>query len=152
MFASLEIAFGLVIWCGVLWDGFATIVLPRTVAPMRRVSGRFYRSSWFFWAAVGSRIRRRELQLTFLAVYGPLSVMLLLLIWAGLFLVAFAMIYHGLGPRFEADRGAVGFGSLLYLSGSTFLMLGLGDITSTDPVARCFMILEMRWASSSSVS
>jgi hypothetical protein len=36
------------------------------------------------------------------------------------------MIYHGLGPRFEADRSAVGFGSLLYLSGSTFLTLGLG--------------------------
>lgn len=142
MFACLEIAFGLLIWCGILWDGFATIVLPRTVAPMRRVSGRFYKLSWFFWATVGSRIRRRELQLTFLAVYGPLSVMLLLVIWAGLFLVAFAMIYHGLGARFEPERSTVGFGSLLYLSGSTFLTLGLGDITSTDPVARFFMILE----------
>jgi hypothetical protein len=68
--------------------------------------------------------------------------MLMLLIWAGLLLIAFAMVYHGLGPRFEADRGAVGFGSLLYLSGSTFLTFGLGDITSTDPLARFFMILE----------
>jgi hypothetical protein len=91
---------------------------------------------------VGRRIRGRELQLTFLAVFGPLSVMLLLLLWAGLLIFAFGVIYHGLGPRFQADRGSIGFGSLLYLSGSTFLTLGLGDITSTDPVARFFMILE----------
>jgi hypothetical protein len=30
----------------------------------------------------------------------------------------------------------------LYTSGSTFLTLGIGDITSTDPTARAFMILE----------
>ena len=34
--SSLEISVGSLIWLGVLWDGFATIVLPRTVAPMRR--------------------------------------------------------------------------------------------------------------------
>ncbi len=62
--------------------------------------------------------------------------------WAGLMIFAFAMIYHGLGPRFHADRGPVDFGALLYTSGSTFLTLGLGDITSTDPLARFFMILE----------
>jgi hypothetical protein len=84
MLSRLEFAIGLLIWCGVLWDGFATIVLPRTVAPMRRVSGRFYRWSWRLWAAAGRGIRQPELRLSFLAVYGPLSVMLLLLLWAGL--------------------------------------------------------------------
>ncbi len=50
-------AVGLLSWWGVLWDGFATIILPRTVAPMRRISGRFYRWSWRLWSAVGRRIR-----------------------------------------------------------------------------------------------
>ncbi len=53
MLSRLEFAVGLLIWCGVLWDGFATIILPRTVKPMRRLSGRFYRWSWRLWAAVG---------------------------------------------------------------------------------------------------
>ena len=109
---------GLLIWCGVLWDGFASVVLPRTVAPMSRLSGRFYRLSWLFWASVGRSIRRRELQLTFLAVYGPLSVMLLLLIWAGLMLFAFAVIYHGLGPRFD---GRSQFGRLRIAAVSEWL-------------------------------
>jgi hypothetical protein len=142
MLSWLKIIAGVLIWWGVLWDGFATIVLPRTVAPMGRVAGRFYRWSWLLWAAVGRRIRRPELRTSFLAVYGPLSVMFLLVLWAGLLIVAFAMIYHGLGNKFQADRGSIGFGSLLYMSGSTFFTLGLGDIISVDPLARFVMILE----------
>lgn len=142
MWHELELAAGLLIWLGSLWDGFATIILPRTVAPMRRLSGRFNRLSWRLWAAVGRRIEPEGLRLSVLAVYGPISVVLLLVIWAGLMIVAFAMIYHSLGPRFQADRGPLDFGAMVYMSGSTFLTLGLGDITSADPTARTFMILE----------
>src|SRR6516165_2635069 len=105
MLRWLELAFGLLIWLGVIWDGFATIVLPRTVAPMRRLSGRFNRWSWRLWAAVGRRIGPLGLRLSFLAVYGPISVILLLIIWAGLMIVAFALIYHALGPRLQAAFG-----------------------------------------------
>jgi Ion channel len=142
MLLWLEFAAGLVIWCSVAWDGFATIVLPRTVAPMRRVSGRFYWGSWLLWAAVGRRIQHRDQQLVFLAVYGPLSIMVLLVLWASLMIFAFAMIYHGMGPRFLSESGFVGFGTLLYMSASTFLTLGLGDVTSPDPLARLFVLLE----------
>ncbi len=141
MLSWLEFAAGLLIWCGVLWDGFATIILPRTVAPMRRFSGRFYRWTWLLWAAVGRRIRQPELRLSFLAVYGPLSVVLLLVLWAVMMIVAFTLIYHGLGSHFEA-AGSVGFGTLLYMSASTFLTLGLGDVTSPDAIARLFILLE----------
>src|SRR5262245_51263294 len=136
MLSWLELAVGLLIWCGVLWDQFATIILPRTVAPMRRVSGRFYRRSWLLWAAVGRRIRQPELRLSFLAVYGPLSVILLLILWAGLIIVAFTMVYQGLGPRFLSAAGSVRFGTLLYTSASIFLTLGLGDVTAPDSIAR----------------
>jgi hypothetical protein len=142
MLRWLEFAVGLVIWLAVIWDGFATIVLPRTVAPMRRLSGRFNRWSWRLWAAVGRRIGPRGLQLSFLAVYGPISVIVLLIIWGGLMILAFAMIYHGLGPRFQSASGPIGFGTLVYMSASTFLTLGLGDVTSADPIGRLFIILE----------
>jgi hypothetical protein len=138
----LEFSLGLVIWVRILWDGFATVILPRTVAPRNRVSGRFYRRTWLLWAAVGRRIRQPQHRLSFLAIYGPLSVTALIVVWAGLLIIAFALIYHSLGERFQANRGSTAFGALLYMSGSTFLTLGIGDITSTDPLARCFMILE----------
>ena len=41
MLGLIELAVGLFIWVFLLWDGFATIVLLGTVAPMRRLSGRF---------------------------------------------------------------------------------------------------------------
>jgi hypothetical protein len=142
MRALFELTFGMLIWLGVLWDGFATIVLPRTVAPMRRFSGRYYKWSWRLWAALGGRIEPKGLRLSFLAVYGPISIMLLLILWGGLVIIAFTIIYVGLGPRFQAASGPVGLGTLLYMSGSTFLTLGLGDVTSADPIGRCFIILE----------
>ena len=95
-----------------MWDGFATIVLPRTVAPLRRLSGRFYRSSWWVWAAIGRRINSPELRLAFLAVYGPISVVLLLVIWAALAVLGFALIYFGLKSRFRIGRGPRGLRQL----------------------------------------
>lgn len=139
---SLSLALGLLIWAGVMWDGFSTIVLPRTVAPMKRLSGRFYKRSWQFWSLIGQRIRANELRLSFLAVYGPLSVMLLLVLWASLAIVAFALIYQGSGSQFEENNVPVSFGTLLYMSASTFLTLGLGDVTSTESLGRTFVIFE----------
>ena len=142
MLRWLEFVVGLLVWLGVIWDGFATIVLPRTVAPMKRLSGRFNRLSWRLWAAAGRRISPPDRQLIFLAIYGPISVMVLLILWGGLMILAFTLIFQGMGPRFQGGTGPLGFGALLYMSASTFLTLGIGDITSTDPIARSFVILE----------
>jgi hypothetical protein len=142
MLRALSLAIGLVIWVGAMWDGFATIVLPRTVAPMRRLSGRFYHASWWVWSKAGLSIKSPGLRLAFLAVYGPISVVILLVIWGTLAVLGFAFIYLGLGAHFDSTAGAVDFGSLICLSGSTFLTLGLGEVTSADGVSRTFMILE----------
>ncbi len=68
--------------------------------------------------------------------------MVLLILWGGLMILAFTLIFQGMGPRFQGGTGPLGFGAMLYMSASTFLTLGLGDITSTDPIARSFVILE----------
>ena len=142
MYAPLEFAVGLIIWWIALWDSFATIVLPRTVAPMKRPSGRFNKLSWWVWAFIGRRINNPQLRLTYLATYGPVSVILLLILWGGLMILAFALIYQGMGSQFNAASGTVGFGTLVYTSALTFLTLGLGDVTSPEPIGRFFVILE----------
>jgi Ion channel len=133
---------GILIWVGTIWDGFATVVLPRTVTPMKRLSGRFYSWSWSLWAAIGRRITAPGMALAFLSVYGPISVMCLMIIWGTLMVGGFTLIYRGLGTRFVGPDGPVGFGTLLYMSGSTFMTLGLGDVTSHEPLGRMFMIFE----------
>jgi hypothetical protein len=81
MLGQFELPFGLLIWGGVLWDGFVTVVLPRTVAPTRRFSSRFTRWSWWLWSAAARRISLPGMRLNFLAAYGPFSVMLMLALW-----------------------------------------------------------------------
>jgi hypothetical protein len=41
----LEVVLGLILWAGVEWDLFATVVLPRTVSPKRRISAWVARRS-----------------------------------------------------------------------------------------------------------
>jgi hypothetical protein len=142
MIGRLEIAFGVLLWCGVCWDAFCGVVLPWAVDPKGSPSGRFTIWGWRLWAAAGRQIPQRGLRLHFLSAYGPLVVMLLLALWGGLMVLAFALIYHGLEPRFHSTSGSVGFGTLLYTSGSTFLTVGPGDVTTPDPAGRLFMVLE----------
>jgi hypothetical protein len=138
----LETALGFILWASVEWDLFATIVLPRTVNPKLRVSARVVRRSWPPWAALGGAIRRPQYRLTFLAVYGPLTIVLLMIVWGTLTILAFALIYHGLGANFRVAEGSVGFGTLFYMSASTFTTLGMGDVTTTDPAARTLILFE----------
>src|SRR5512140_1404627 len=104
----------------VLWEGFETIVLPRRVTRRFRMTRFFYRSTWRPWAAmVGSRIppRKRE---NWLSVFGPLSLLLLLSVWAGCLITGFALLHWALGSAIITHDGSPGFLVDLYLSGTTF--------------------------------
>ena len=104
--------------------------------------GAVQQVSWSLWAAIGRRITNPQVQLSFLAIYGPVSVILLLILWGGLMILAFTLIYQGLGGDLSRPSGPVGFGTLFYTSASTFLTLGLGDVTSPEPIGRFFVIME----------
>ena len=140
---SLSLALGLLLWIGVMWDGFATIVLPRTVAPMKRLSGRFYKRSWHFWSLIGRADpdgrAAPELPRHLRPALGDAAACHLGRAWP---LSRFALIYQGSGSRFQENDLPVSFGTLLYMSGSTFLTLGLGDVTSADSLGRMFMVFE----------
>ena len=66
----------------------------------------------------GWRIRQPGLRLSFLAVYGPLSVVLLLVLWAVLMIVAFTLIYRWAGAAicgWLPDRLALARSSIFLL-------------------------------------
>jgi hypothetical protein len=134
---------GFLLWGIVLRDSFLTIVQPRTVVPLDGISGRFYRRAWHLWSFLARQLPVSPRRLHFLAAFGPMSVVTLLLIWAVLAILAFALMYRGLGASF-VDNGpeANDFVTMFYMSGSTFLTLGLGDITSQSPAGRLLMIAE----------
>ena len=126
----------------VLWEGFETIILPRRVTRRFRLTRFFYRSSWRPWAKMVKALvpaRRRE---SWLSYFGPLSLLLLLSIWAVGLICGFALVHWALGSAVLARDGSAGLISDLYLSGTTFFTLGLGDVLPRTSLARLLVVVE----------
>src|SRR5438045_1000749 len=133
---------GLLLLAGVLWDAFETVVLPRRVNRRLRLSSAFYRLTWRPFAAVAALLRAGNRREAFLSFYGPLSLLLLLGLWAAGLVSAFALVHYGLGSAVRLERARPGFLLDLYLSGSTFFTLGLGDVEPVAWPSRALTIVE----------
>jgi hypothetical protein len=126
----------------VLWEAFEVILLPRRVTRKYRFTRFFYRNAWRIWSAVFRSISRGGRQETFLSYFGPLSLLLLLSIWAFGLIVGFALLHWASGSLIKTPEGTAGFSTDLYLSATTFFTLGLGDVTPVAPLARVFTAVE----------
>src|SRR5262245_33805438 len=127
MIASLSVAGGIMLLSVALWDAFSTIVLPRTVSGVLRPARVFARAGWRLWRVVGLWFSNRRTRQSFLTAFGPFSVFLLLGLWAVMILVAYALLHFGFKTQLNTPASQGGIGLLLYLSGTTFFTLGLGD-------------------------
>lgn len=126
----------------VLWEAFETIVLPRRVTRRIRLTRLFYRSTWRLWLSADRSIVPDKRKETWLSFFGPISLLVLLSVWAGILIVGFALLHFATGSAIHAARGTPGFANDLYLSGTTFFTLGLGDVTPSTSLARAFTVVE----------
>jgi hypothetical protein len=132
---------GVVLVLIVLWDAFETIILPRRVTRKYRLTRFFYRYTWFFWKSAGSiflLFRRKE---TYMAFYGPLSIILLLSVWALGIILGFALLLAA-GSPINAPGETADFFTDFYLSGKTFFTLGMGDVIPISRFARLCAVAE----------
>ncbi|HEV8571559.1 MAG TPA: potassium channel family protein [Actinomycetota bacterium] len=125
----------------ILWEAFEAIVLPRRVSRRLRLTRIFYRAMWRGWSAIGRRRRPGSRRENYLSIFAPLSFLLLLVMWAGGVILGFALIQLGLGTPL-APEGQFGFGTYLYLSGTTFVTLGLGDVVPVSATGRALTAVE----------
>src|SRR4029453_16512896 len=63
-------------------------------------------------------------------------------VWAAGLVVGFAPLQWALASPLNVSGGRVGFGTYLYLSGTTFFTLGLGDVIPLAPSGRTLAIIE----------
>lgn len=126
----------------VLWDAFETIILPRRVTRRLRLARLFYRSTWIPWSALARRLRPGNRRESFLSFFGPLSLLLLFGVWALGLIVGFAILHWAMGSPINVPGGTPGFWSDLYMSGTTFFTLGLGDVTPRGLLARAVTVVE----------
>jgi hypothetical protein len=126
----------------VLWEGFETIILPRRVTRRFRITRLFYHGAWHSWVRlIKSLIPARQRE-NWLSYFGPLSLLLLLSIWAGGLICGFAFIHWALGSGVLVVDGGTSLLTDLYLSGTTFFTLGLGDVLPKTSIARLLVVIE----------
>jgi hypothetical protein len=126
----------------VLGDAFETIVLPRRVTRSISLARLFYQSTWLFWSTVVRSIFSGKRQETFLSWYGPLSLLLLLIFWATGLVIGFALVHWASGSAIKTPEGAANFSTYLYLSGTTFFTLGMGDVIPNTTLGRGLIAFE----------
>ncbi len=132
---------GAVLLAVVLWDAFETIILPRRVSGRFRITRLFYRSTWRPWRSTAQLLsgRRRD---AFLSFFGPLSLILLLALWAVGIVFAFGLLQWAAGSALIMSGGAPGIWSDVYMSGTTFFTLGLGDVAPRTALAKALTTAE----------
>jgi voltage-gated potassium channel Kch len=134
---------GLAAIATVLWDAFETVVLPRTVTRSLRLARVYFRTTWQGWTRLAQLLRGDGRRERILAVYGPLSLVGLLCVWAVTLVAGFSALHWAIGSRLLTASGQrAAFGDDLYMSATTFFTLGLGDVHPVGGFARLLTAIE----------
>jgi hypothetical protein len=145
--SELEVRFIVGLVCllsivAILIDAFEAVLLPRRVSHGFRFLRFFYRHTWQAWRRLVACIpspRRRE---TFLSLFGPLALLVLLCTWAIGLIVSFAFFHWSLRTPMLPGATALPPGGYLYFSGVTFFTLGYGDLTPAGELGRFLAVVE----------
>ena len=125
-----------------LWDAFETIILPRRVTRRIRLTRLFYRYTWLAYSAIGSSLLAAKRREGYFSFYGPLSLLALVGVWALGLIISFGCLQWAGGSGLNVPDDQQNFITDLYLSGTTFFTLGLGDVSPRTTLARLLVVLE----------
>jgi hypothetical protein len=138
----VSILAGLLVLWAVLLDALETVVLPRRVRRLFRLTAWYYRLTWGPWVGITRRIKSQGRREAVLGYFGPLSLIFLLALWASGLILGFALVQYGAGGHLVLSNARLSFGLLLYHSGETFFTLGYGDIVPGSGWSRFLAVLE----------
>ncbi len=130
--------------------GLAIVMLAivdalNTLLANRPRTGKFwpttlmYRSTWRPWRAVCKRIRDDKRRESVLAVYGPVSLLVLLTMWIVIEITGWSLLWFGIRGHLS---GVKTLGDSSYFSAVVFFTVGFGDILPKDGGARFFVLFE----------
>ncbi len=136
MLKIFAVILGLLLILMVLWETFETIVLPRRVTRQFRLTRFFYRSTWRPWTWLAVLRSNKKKHDSLLSYYGPLSLLLLLALWAVTLVVGFGLLHYGLHDKLTGTLFPSDLGNAMYLRGTTLFTLGLGDLQPASATGR----------------
>jgi hypothetical protein len=126
----------------ILWDAFETIILPRRVTRRIRLTSLFYISVWAICSRFVRTMRNRKRREKYLGTFGPLSLLLLLALWAAGLILGYGLVHWGLQTPLSLPEATGVFPAYLYISGETFFTLGYGDIVAVSAIGKTIAVIE----------
>src|SRR5690242_15886792 len=109
------LAIGTVLVAVVLWDAFEVMLLPLPIRRNLRFVMLLVRGTWRFWRLIAQHLVGVERRERFLGIYGPLSLVLLMVAWVIMLIVGFGLIHFALWPSTIVQA--------IYFSGTTFFTI-----------------------------
>ena len=131
---GVEIGCGAVLVAVTLFDVFQSVVLPRPSVGRVRLSFTVVRFSWRAWRKIAERPRRLQTREAALAAFAPMTVVALLVLWALLLVVGYALIFGGLHDGLQPQPDS--FGTTVFFSAGRMLAFPVGGIEATGVATR----------------
>jgi hypothetical protein len=137
----LSILVGLLFIFAALNDVFQSVVVPRAVGRRYRISFVLWRGLWKLWPTLAFTLYKSDEQKRedFLALFAPLSLVVLLLVWAITLIVGYGFVFWAMRGGFNPPLHSLG--QAIYFAGTSALTIGYGDIVGTTAAPRAFSIL-----------
>ncbi|HEY4084767.1 MAG TPA: hypothetical protein VGM43_02460, partial [Bryobacteraceae bacterium] len=135
---TIAAVIGLVTLALVLVDAFNTIVLARRTRHIFRIARLYFKGMWLPVSSAGRRIRSSGNREAFLAVFAPLSLLLLFVIWAFALVFSFGLLQWAVELRKNGALQTLSTDFLL--SASALFTLSTGD--SQNILSRWIGVLE----------
>jgi hypothetical protein len=129
---------GVILVVLILVDAFRTVLLARRVGRTFHVARTFYELTWTPTVWLARRVKNGLRREHFLGVYGPLSFLLLLLVWAAGLIIGFGAQQWGGGLTLDGRQAA--FPRCLYFSACMLFTVGAGEPAGV--VSRWLKVLE----------
>ena len=122
---------GIVLLVFTLLDVFRTMVMPRAARGRFRLTRVLFLAVWRPWYWIGVRQKTAAARERVLSAAAPFSLFILLAAWAGLAIVAYALLMWSPG-LVHGVHGGQSFGNVMYVSGTSFWTIGFsGHIQAT---------------------
>lgn len=133
-----SIVAGLIVIGIILFDVFATVVVPRPVRGALVRSAYIRRYTWRAWRSLCLGVQPPARRESLLGMYAPMVMVLLLCIWVFGLIFGFGLVFFGL--RDGLQPVPYGLGDALYYAGTSLLTIGYGDVVATQGLTRFLSI------------
>jgi hypothetical protein len=130
---------GIVLIAIAVVDTTGTLVATRIRARRWWPSALLYRYTWTPWRGMAKRLDDEDDRETFLSVYGPLSLLMLLVLWAGMQVVGWGLVWWGLRDGIPTLESLL---QSIYYSGVAFFTIGFGDVVPVASAPRILIVVE----------